>query len=76
MISFKTEISGLQSPGVSVRRWIGMPDRKSVSIAGDGIEIGRLQIHMDEKRTSHIKNQILEARFDEPATLEQTGSKF
>jgi len=45
---------------------------QSVSIAGDGIEIGRLQIHMDEKRTSHIKSQILEARLDEPST-EQTG---
>jgi len=47
---------------------------QSVSIAGDGIEIGRLQIHMDEKRTSHIKSQILEARLDEPST-EQTGRK-
>lgn len=54
-----------------------MPNNKtarsqSVSIAGDGIEIGRLQIHMDEKRTSHIKSQILEARLDEPST-EQSG---
>ena len=34
------------------------------------------QIHMDEKRTSHIKNQILEARFDEPTAKEATGSKY
>ena len=58
-----------------------MPNSKtarsqSVSIAGDGIEIGRLQIHMDEKRTSHIKSQILEARLDESPSTEQTGSKF
>ena len=57
-----------------------MPNSKtarsqSVSIAGDGIEIGRLQIHMDEKRTSHIKSQILEARLDESPSTEQTGSK-
>ena len=50
--------------------------RASVSVAGDGIEIGRLQIHMDKQRTSHIKNTILEARFDEPNALDQTGSKF
>ena len=50
--------------------------RASVSVAGDGIEIGRLQIHMDGKRTSHIKNTILEAKFDEASTIEQTGSKF
>jgi len=55
-----------------------MPNSKtarsqSVSIAGDGIEIGRLQIHMDEKRTSHIKSQILEARLDESPSTEQTG---
>lgn len=47
--------------------------RQSVSIAGDGIEIGRLQIHLDEKRTSHIKSQILEARLDESASLADTG---
>merc|ERR1712128_114543 len=47
--------------------------RASVSVAGDGIEIGRLQIHMDKQRTSHIKNTILEARFDEPNALDQTG---
>ena len=29
---------------------------------------------MDGKRTSHIKNQILEARFDEPTSKEATGS--
>ena len=50
--------------------------RPSVSVAGDGIEIGRLQILMDEKRTSHIKNQILEARFDEDITLEHSGSEY
>ena len=50
--------------------------RPSVSIAGDGIEIGRLQIHMDQKRTSHIKNQILEARFDDDVTPEHNGSKY
>ena len=50
--------------------------RASVSVAGDGIEIGRLQIHMDKQRTSHIKNTILEARFDEPNALDQTGSEF
>ena len=50
--------------------------RQSVSIAGDGIEIGRLQIHLDEKRTSHIKSQILEARLDESASLADTGSKY
>jgi len=47
--------------------------RASVSVAGDGIEIGRLQIHMDEKRTSHIKNHVLEARLDEPRTKEAIG---
>merc|ERR1719234_150068 len=47
--------------------------RASVSVAGDGIEIGRLQIYMDGKRTSHIKNTILEAKFDEASTIEQTG---
>ena len=41
-----------------------MKDR-GVSIAGDGVEIGRLQIHMDSKRTSDIKNHILESRFDD-----------
>jgi len=41
-----------------------MKDR-GVSIAGDGVEIGRLQIHMDSKRTSDIKNCILESRFDD-----------
>ena len=50
--------------------------RASVSVAGDGIEIGRLQIYMDGKRTSHIKNTILEAKFDEASTIEQTGSKL
>ena len=50
--------------------------RQSVSIAGDGIEIGRLQIHLDEKRTSHIKSQILEARLDESASLADTGSEY
>jgi len=41
-----------------------MKDR-GVSIAGDGVEIGRLQILMDSKRTSDIKNCILESRFDD-----------
>jgi len=41
-----------------------MKDR-GVSIAGDGVEIGRLQIHMNSKRTSDIKNHILESRFDD-----------
>ena len=50
--------------------------RASVSVAGDGIEIGRLQIYMDKQRTSHIKNCVLEARFDEPSALDQTGSMF
>ena len=50
--------------------------RQSVSIAGDGIEIGRLQIHLDEKRTSHIKSQILEARLDDSASLADTDSKL
>ena len=50
--------------------------RQSVSIAGDGIEIGRLQIHLDEKRTSHIKSQILEARLDDSVSLADTDSKL
>lgn len=51
-----------------------MRDR-NVSIAGDGIEIGRLQIHMDEKRTSNIKNQILEARFDDSTNSTGLGKQ-
>ena len=49
-----------------------MKDR-GVSIAGDGVEIGRLQIHMDSKRTSDIKNHILESRFDDNY---ENGGKF
>jgi hypothetical protein len=36
---------------------------RRVSVADNGIEIGRLQIHMGEKRASNIKNHILDARF-------------
>ena len=50
------------NPGLSFQT--NMKDR-GVSIAGDGVEIGRLQIHMDSKRTSDIKNHILESRFDD-----------
>ena len=35
-----------------------------------------LKIHMDEKRTSHIKNHVLEARLDEPRTKEAIGSTY
>lgn len=39
---------------------------RRVSVADNGIEIGRLQIHMGEKRASNIKNHILDARFAGP----------
>jgi hypothetical protein len=56
---------------------------RRVSVADNGIEIGRLQIHMGEKRASNIKNHILDARFgvqnnDDESTQKnlQTRSKF
>ena len=40
------------------------------------VEIGNLSIKIGEKKTTDIKNQILEARFDDIGSKQNTGSKY
>ena len=49
--------------------------QSNLALTNETVEIGNLKIKMDKIRTSKIKSQILEARFDEHGSKLNTGSK-
>ena len=50
--------------------------QSNVALTNESVEIGNLSIKLDKLRTSDIKNHILEARFDEQVSKQNTGSKY